>query len=197
MSNTVTDIRNTMTGLVQARREERESLLAAIELQRIEVDKQTAAIAAAAQDPDKDAYITAMFEKDKAAIAAATYRARYDDLEAAPLMSEPESDAIIDRLLSYEQQIEAEYIAGVTSILRNLENLNNSYTQNIADAEATIKAWSNTVHANHRNIVGFVAVGDRKVAPRSVRSCMYRGCAESVAIDRMLNNNAIRKLLDA
>lgn len=145
-----------------------------------------AALKDATERMDLDAYEDAKQAKRKAQTAIDMYSGRYNQIKQQEYISEEESDKVIDSLLSYENEIAANFKQAIAEPLRALDNLLQTYRAEVEDTEATIKAWGTFIHANYNTrgktlrtdpLTGIQT--DRSDRPVPVHTMPYTGCSEA------------------
>ena len=116
------------------------------------------------------------------------YSQRYDQLKKRELISEEESDKVIDSLLDYEKALAEDYEIKVTKIVEELEAIHTEYRDRVAATENTIKSWTAEVHANYRsNTTIYKETGtNRAPYPVPVRNIPYVGCKKSESVDKFI-----------
>ena len=121
-------------------------------MRKIDEESAAAAAAAAMMDAATDAlnvdeYETAKAAKARARTALDMYSTRHKKLLAQEIISEKESDAVINSLIEYEKTIEEGYKKKVSGILDELRGISEEYAAAITDAEGTIGTWITEIHA--------------------------------------------------
>lgn len=141
-------------------------------------------IKAATESTDLTAYQAAKKKKHDAAEAVEMYNARYAQLENKAFVTRKESDATVDALLSYEADIEAEFIEAIAEPIAELKKILEEYTDGVTAAEATIAAWTHRIHANYRSTGTTYADGTNvSPVPVPVRRTPFSGCEESIVLE--------------
>lgn len=162
------------------------------EMLRIQLDlkkakeEQGAAIKAmktATAEIDLDAYQIAKIHKEAAEDAIAMYTARQDQLQQKDMVTEEESDHVIDSLLEYEEDLRSDFETSCGKLLDQLRDLYDDYTDHVEEAEKAIKDWTTMIHTNHRMLsTGNNARRDYAVPVRYVR---YEGGSLASALDHL------------
>ena len=147
---------------------------------------------------DIDAYERAKQACSKAQTAIDMYSGRYNQIKQQELISEEESDGVIDKLLAYEKQLEEDFKAAAAEPIEKLAGILKAYQQEVADTEQTIKAWENNIHANYntRGASSFIdpitgQSTNRSSRPISVHRLPYFGCSEATQLEKYLSKTDI------
>lgn len=150
---------------------------------------------------DLDTYETARQAKRKAQAGQEMYTKRQKELEAQEIISEPESDRIINGLLEYEEHLAADFRRAIEEPLRKLEQILAEYTAAVADTENTIHEWTRDIHANYstrgRSLRTDPATGqttDRSETPLPVHIMKYTGCPEAAQLELYLQKAKSNKI---
>ncbi len=168
--------------------------LEAIRQKQVEVKKKEAAAESALKEATTEMNLEAYKAAEKAQKDARTalnmFAARYTQLEQQEYISEEESDRVIDSLLSYEDELEAEFKADIAEPLKKLEEIQKAYFDAVADTEQTIKTWTTSIHANYRRkgTIYRETGTNRSPKPVSVRAMAFVGCNEAMQLRNFLEN---------
>ncbi len=144
------------------------------EIQRkINEESATATAAAAAMDAatdalDVDAYEAAKAAQLRAQTALDMCAARRNKIQAQKMITEKESDVIINSLVEYERKIADEFQATASGLLEKLRSALEEYEKDLADAEGTLGTWTSEIHANYIATMTTYADGSHR-APQPVR----------------------------
>lgn len=140
---------------------------------------------------DLDAY-----EKAKAAVHSAQtaidmYAARYEQIRKLEMISEEESDQVIDSVKEYEARLEKDFMKAIAEPLKQLHQIVDEYKDTVAEAEQTLHMWEQYVHANYRSPgTIYAATGtDRSPVPVPIRRLPYTGCKEANSLNDFLWKN--------
>ena len=143
---------------------------------------------------DMAAYDQAKVDTRKARNAIEMYDRRLQQIHKQELISEADSDAIIDQLLQYEDELAAEFKAAIVEPLRKLQELHRAYTAEIRATEDTLTAWQNNIHANRRSFGGSLyrdpvtgKMTNRNQTPLPVHRIAFRGCDAALSVEGFLN----------
>lgn len=175
---------------MQALREQRTAELAEIQKKQDEAEAQKISaeqkMKAATIDINVDEYEAAKYEENRARIAIEMLGARYGMIQKKELISEADSDAIIDDLLSYENKLSEDFKAAIVKPLRVLADLNEKYMKEIRDTENTLRVWQQDIHPNYRTFGATMykdpetgETTDRSSSPVPVHRIPYTGCNEA------------------
>lgn len=182
--------------LIRARNEQLADIEQKLAAARAEANTADQATKAATIRTDVEAYFKAKGERDRAAAAVEMYTARAAQLQNSEIISETESNAVIDSLLKYEQDITAEYLAKLKKALGELYAIQKEYTDGVQDTENTIARWTSEVHPNYRSMYATYANGtNRSDRPIPVRPVQYSGCPECHAVHEFFGMSVIEKMM--
>jgi hypothetical protein len=186
---------------MQELRESRAAQLAAISQKQEEAHAQIKQAAddmrSATEEMNVDKYEEAKHRKQRAQIALDMYTGRKAQLEKQEIITEAESDAVIDGLLDYEKELEVDFKAALAGYLRQLKPLYNAYKDEIAAVERTLSEWQGDIHANYRSRGGAFRTDpetgrmtDRMDKPYAVHMLPYSGCNEAIRLEHYLEKEA-------
>ncbi len=149
---------------------------------------------------DPEAYQAALKEKEAAGIAASMYERRLEQIMAKKMLTEDESDAVIDGLLMYEARLSAEFYASIIEPIRRLRQAHSEYIAAVRDVERTFNEWTTNVHANHREGLrcdGQKVTYDRLAEKaRPIRVLPFMGCKSAVEIGSFLDHEPFKSIND-
>ena len=123
---------------------------------------------------------------------------RINQLSSAKLVTETESDEVIDALLGYEQDLAAKFRVDVAPLLAKLKAVTEAYRADVDEAEAAISTWTNRVHPNYRSFAGTIyseTGSSRSPRPVAVHLSQYLGSAESYSIANFVQSDDVKKIL--
>ena len=170
---------------------------------KTQAEEADAAMKSATETMNLEEYEKAREAKRKAKIAIDMYSSRYAQLQGQQLISEEESDKVIDSLLEYEDQIAERYKADIAGPLKTLNELTKAYRAEVADTEETIRAWSRDIRPNYSTRGTMSRIDpetgertDRSDHPVAVHQIPYLGCDESTVLEGLLKNNTLVQLTD-
>lgn len=141
------DVKELMADLVEARTAQLEEVQRGIEETRQKLKEVDAAIASATVSTDLQAYEKGTAAKSKLETALSMYTTRLELIRDGEYISEAESDAVVDRLLAYEEQITDRFRADIAGPIETLKNIYNAYAAEFFDIEATLSTWQREIHA--------------------------------------------------
>ena len=192
MKNTVAVVRKQMEEL----RAKKDADIQTIEKKRQEAaqDAQKAqeALDNATTEMDLTAYEQAQESLRKALVTEQMYKGRADQLRRQEIISEEESDQVIDSLLAYEDALADKLAADIAPHMKALEEILTAYKSNVKETETTIAEWTSTIHANYRR-EGSSRIGpdgkstNRLEYPVPVHAREYPGSDASQHLDRFLH----------
>lgn len=137
----------------------------------------------AAEKLDNDGFVQAKRERQAAADKLEMLNRREAQLVTREFLTEGESDAVIDSLLEYEGELEAEFKKAVEVHLEGLRGLREKYLEAVEDTEKTISTWTNEIHRNYdtRGSVHFTDAETgrqttRSATPVAVHPLGFHGC---------------------
>ena len=147
----------------------------------------------AAEVMNVDQYETAKAAKTRAETALDMYAARFDQIQKQEYVSEEDSDSTIKSLLTYEDQLTAEFKAAAAKHVKALAELRKTYTDELADTEWTLTAWQQDIHRNYLSYNGAMhpdgngGYTNRSQTPVPVRVMPFTGCTEASKLGEYLN----------
>lgn len=178
---------------IDALNAEKAAAVAQIEGKMIEcAAAREAAIAAqeqAKKDLDAEAYQAAAVKLTTLEVQQDMYEGRYKDVTGKKLVTEEDSDAVIQSILDYEQAAANAYIESIKPALRTLRGLTADYLDDIQRAEGAILRWTADIHPNYHNFGAAYTDpetgvrSDKNGMPHPVHRIPYHGCAEADRVD--------------
>lgn len=193
ITTTAEDVQEKIEELTKKKKEDLEAAqnnLAEAESNLAQVEEK---LKEASANMDLDAYQSLQDEKKRYEQAIEMYRGRQEQLANQEIISEQDSDEVIDSLINYELETTQNFLAEVFSRVPELREITDRYTRNIGETEQTILRWCNEVHANYRTfgrttrrdpVTGTMT--DRSPHPVPVRITPYAGCAEAALLSACL-----------
>lgn len=161
---------------------------------RSKIEAAVMAMKKATEEMDVDAYEEAKTAKRKANTALEMYKGRYEQISKRKLITEAESDQVIDSLLKYEENETEKFKALLSTHLKALDELLSGYKEIIRDTEFVIVTWNREIHANYRSRGRTTYVDeltgeptDRSPRPIPVHPIEYGGCDESFMLSTFLD----------
>ena len=126
------------------------------------------AATAAAAEMDLDAWNRAAEDKKAAEMAENMFSSRLAQIAGKEMISEEESDRVIDSLRGYIKDLDNAFDAALGKILRDLRILYDGHISDIREAESVIRTWTNDIHKNYRSYTSLYF--DPETGTRSNRS---------------------------
>lgn len=195
--NTVERVQEQIRSLRGKKRTDLETIRAKQEETRAQIAEAEAAIKDATEYMNLEAYEGAKAEKRKAQTALEMYNSRFAQIQAQEIITEGESDAVINSLLEYENELAESFRAKASEPLKELAGLLKEYKAAVEDTERTIREWETTIHANYstrgRTLYYNEFTGkhtDRSPRPVLVHPTGFEGCTESVILSEYLRKAA-------
>lgn len=194
---TVERVQEQIRSLRGKKRTDLETIRAKQEETRAQIAEAETAIKDATEYMNLEAYEGAKAEKRKAQTALEMYNSRFAQIQAQELITEAESDAIINSLLEYENELAESFRAKASEPLKELAGLLKEYKAAIEETERTIREWETTIHANYstrgRTLYYNEFTGkhtDRSPRPVLVHPTGFEGCTEAVILSEYLRKAA-------
>lgn len=136
----------------------------------------------------------AAYRKAKDAVAEAEavremYLERLDQIQTKEYITEEDSDAVINGLLAFEDDLADEYEKAIKVPIERLQKLHDEYIETVEQTEDALRRWTNEIHSYH-HVEGTVFSDgtDRSAAPVPVHRMPYTGCDVSARVGRFLQN---------
>lgn len=190
MNNYASEVKKRITELIKTRDASLIDIQMKLAESRAEVDKAKDAMDQAIFDADVKAFKKARAARDAAAEAVEMYEARYNQLQEHQIVTDADSESVIDGLLEYENDLSAKYLDDIADPIRKIMEAHQEYMDNVDETERVIKEWTNTVHANYKSYTGTIyrETGTHiSPTPVPVRLTPYLGCKEAIAVGSFLN----------
>lgn len=172
-----------MEELQDARQQEESTVRARIKDLKERLREAESTLKDATRATDLDAFTTADNEKKHCLTALRMYEAREAQLQGLSMITEDESDAMIDDLLEYEKELQEDFEKDIADHLAALAEIVANYDKEVTDTERTLTTWQNTIHANYRTFGrGFYLDKEAGVRvakspyPIPVHNTPYTGC---------------------
>lgn len=155
-----------------------------------QIEKAKADMIAATEQMDVDAYEEARAAKKKGLVAMDMLSARLTQIEQQELVTEEESDKVIEAILDYENELEREFLTAIRKPLKELMEIRNDYGKEVRSAEYVLTLWQRDIHANFRRPGAvFKETGtDRSPYPIPVHRNPYMGCEQSERLRTFLDS---------
>lgn len=177
--------RETMQDILNKRADDLDKIRADMAKVNEAIELHTAAMDAATESMDTKAYAAAKSKLDTAKTTAEMYAKRYDTILAKEMISESDSDAVIDSIFAFEREATALYEEQATELVDKLDELTSEYCAVINDAERFMRRWAANVHENYRSGIGGKAT--RRDKPQRIRTLPYFGCVLSDVAKKFIN----------
>ena len=139
----------------------------------------------AQEDLDAGGYYDAKTELEKLQTAEEMYKGRLSQIRKEKLISEADSDAVIESLLAYEKELSEQFESEAKEILRKLTGQLKKYREEVMKTEAVLGTWTANIHPNFRSYTGttYGSSGtNRSPNPVSVHPGGYVGSEASVSL---------------
>ena len=189
---------------IQEMKEKKNKELAEITTKKAEAQAQKEdaekALQKATEVTDIKAYEKAKKELHSAQTAIEMYNGRFEQISNQEYISEAESDRVIDELLSYEQELGADFVADLKEPLNQLREILSRYFADIREVEQTIRSWEVNIHANYSTrgqTIRTLPNGettDRMDAPIPVHRQFYTGCTEAHQLEEYLKKAPFKQI---
>lgn len=191
-TNAVTQAKGRMKELLESRAAELRNIQERIDEARTQREAAALAIKAATENTDISAYVAAKAKKAEVDTTIEMYTTRYDQLQKLDFVAEEDSNAVINGLLAYEDQIAADLEAAMMEPLKALDKLYADYMKSVRDTEATIVEWTSRIRPNYstRGRTVYADGTDRSPVPVPVRTTPYEGCGAAVQLGVYLEKAA-------
>lgn len=147
---TIEEVQARMKELKDKRAAELLEIQMKIDEARSQKDAAEKALKEATERMDLAAFDQAKAAQAKAANAIEMYSARQEQLNRKKMITEEESDAVIDSLLEAGQNLAKEYDAKAVTLVRQLGSLQADYRRQKAQLQGIIATWTNEIHANYQ-----------------------------------------------
>ena len=187
------EVKDRMRELKEQRASELQTIQQKMQEAEAKIDTEGRAMQQAIETMDEEAYIKAKQEKQRARLAHEMYKGRYSQIMKQELISEADSDAVIDSLLSYEGQLAADFAQDIAGPMRDLAQLYTAYTDEVKSVELTLLAWQQHIHKNYRTRGGTVYTDevtgettDRSKTPIPVHTTPYTGSPKAAQLGDFL-----------
>lgn len=198
---TLEAVKNKMKELQEARQAQFDKIRQMQETYRAQISDADRTMKQATAELDLDAYDTARQARRRAMSGLEMYDKREKELWAQEIISEPESDRIIDDLLRYEEELAADFRTAIEKPIRQLSQIHAKYMAELNDTENTLEAWQQDIHANYttrgKTIYTDPATGkttDRSKTPVPVHVTRNEGCAEAAQLEQYLKKSESGKV---
>lgn len=116
------------------------------------------------------------------------YTSRIDKISSARMVTEAESDAVIDSLTAYEKDLAKEFEQEAGRNIDQLRSITYTYLSRVKDAESVIHQWTHNIHPNFRSATTYENGSNRMDHPVPVHPGGYRGCAAAISASRFIES---------
>ena len=186
---TLEEVKDRMRELKMQRANELETINNKMHEAEAKINTEGQAMQQAIETMDEDAYIKAKQEKQRARLAHEMYKGRFAQIMKQELISEADSDAVIDSLLSYEGQLAADFAQDIAGPVSELSRLHKAYMDEVKAVELTLHAWQQDIHRNYRTFGATMRIDkntgertDRSETPTPIHAVPYTGCAKATQL---------------
>ncbi len=195
MKNTAAEVRERIEKMLEEQTRQMDVIQERIEAERKAEAEARATIEQAVADLDFDRNHEAKRALEQAIERRELLSKRAEMLRSRKQVTEEESDRVIDSLLRYEKDLAAEYVAGLSKILSQLEEMTSNYAADVKEAEDAIFTWTQQVFPNYRSETGLYKGGTTNRAPNPVpvHAIAYHGCTESIITKEFVQKLRNRK----
>ncbi len=140
---------------------------------------------------DLAGFEAAQDELKKAILAEQMYRGKLTQLEKKKYITEEESNAVIDALLAYEDELGQAFEDTLRTKLMELKTALDAYKTEIRNTETTIDEWTGNVFPNYRSKSSTYTGPDgqrtnRASSPQPVHPLPYTGNSASQKVHEFL-----------
>jgi len=188
------EIRDRMTAIKSKRAAELSMVMAKREEAREAAERAERDLTSAMEELNEDKYGRASQAQQKARAAQEMYTRAYDQLAARKLITEAESDAVIDSILAVEDDLAKGFLEAIAEPMRRLDTLYKEYRSAVKEAESLLTKWQSDIHPNfrssgsqYRDAEGNLT--NRGPHPIPVHRMEYKGCDEALRLGSFLNKN--------
>lgn len=154
MGNIIDDVRERIKALELKKADTTDAAKKELEKAEKELEKAESMKAAAVKEMDAAGYKKADSKIADLTIEKRMYADRLQQLLNQELISEAESDNVIDSLIEYQDAAEKEFEAAAGPVIDSLIELYSDCADKITAAEDLINEWTYKIHANHRAQIG-------------------------------------------
>ena len=153
----------------------------------------------ATQELDSAAFEEAKAARQRAENKAGMINDRFSQVQRRELITEAESDAVIESLLKYEDDLNEDFRAAIAGPLEQLAELLSAYKKEIRAVETFISRWTADIHANYRTRGTSLFIDenggytDRSAAPVPVHPIPFRGITEAAILLTALEKTGYRR----
>lgn len=150
MKDVTAEVRQQMEDLKKKRKAGLDDAQKNLEEAQAQLQEAKEAADKATRATDLNAFQKAKAEESRAATAVEMYTRRQKQLYSAGIITQKDSDAVIDRLLQYEKDLDKEFTTTIKEKLEEVREILKAYEKVIGDTESTINTWTQTIRPNYR-----------------------------------------------
>jgi len=188
MKNMAKEILDRIDTMLADRAAEIEAIKAKLAENEAELDKLREEQHSAMEKTDAAAYRKAKDSIADAEAAVEMYSKRLDQIWTKEFLTEEDSDAVINGLLKFEDDLAAEYEKAIKVPIERLQKLHDDYIETVEQTEEAFRRWTKEIHTYHHVKGTTYSDGtDRSEAPVPVHRTPYKGCAVSVRVGKFLD----------
>lgn len=153
---------------------------------RTQIEAADLAMKEATEALNVEEYEKARANKLKWQTALDMYTERYKQIQQQELISEADSDSIVNDLLFYEEDLAENFRRALFPKLQELKTILWDYRDEVEKIENTLHTWETEIHANYttRGASSFIDPDtgirtDRSAVPVPIHRVAYNGCKEA------------------
>lgn len=184
--NKTQEIKNRMAELIAERTKELEAIEEEITKTQEYRSELMADLDTAAAQLDLANYENAKENLKQTEVSLEMYFKRLKQIQAKKVISEEESDRVIDSLLRYEESLAEDFKKDIAAPLKQLADILEAYRAEVREAEETLTNWQRDIHANYISRGGAMyydemteSYTERSKTPVQVHGTPYTGCSEA------------------
>lgn len=188
MKETVlTEVRKKMEDLLETRHKELAEIHDKVSSLSEEAQELKQAMEEATVKMDIEVYTTASSRLHQVEAGIEMYEKRKKQITGMELISEAKSDAVIDQILEYENEIRQKFEQDTKDLLARLSECKTAYDADWREAEALLSDWTMTIHRNYRSFSTIYPNGtNRADKPVPIRTAPYNGGKTTVLVGQFL-----------
>ena len=188
MKNMAKEILDRIDTMLADRTAEVEAIKAKLAENETELNKLREEQHSAMERTDAAAYRKAKDAIADAEAAVEMYGKRLDQIWTKEFLTEEDSDAVINGLLAFEDDLAAEYEKAIKAPIERLQKLHDDYIETVNQTEEAFRRWTSEIHSYHHVRGTTYSDGtDRSDTPVPVHRTPYKGCAVSARVGKFLD----------
>lgn len=188
MKNMAKEILDRIDAMLADRAAEVEAIKAKLAENEAKLEKLREEQHSAMEKTDAAAYRKAKDAIGDAEAAVEMYSKRLDQIWTKEFLTEEDSDAVINGLLKFEDDLAVEYEKAIKVPIERLQKLHDDYIETVNQTEEAFRRWTSEIHSYHHVRGTTYSDGtDRSEAPVPVRRTPYKGCAVSARVGKFLD----------